>query len=129
MQNFVSLEGISFLHGALGGPKIKAVKQAIKAVYLKSWPVLTLEALNKFKEPDETHLGHLDHIRKNIQSTKLIEKNINDEFEAVLKTHIETKTNGFFHKIIDIKDTICADQTGAFTCKSISGNRCIFVTY
>ena len=65
-QNFTSLERISFFHGSLGGPVIKSVRQAIKAGHLQSWPGMTLQAINKFKEPDATPLGHLDHVRKNI---------------------------------------------------------------
>ena len=70
IQDFISLERTSFLHGSLGGPKLKTLRQAVKAGYLQSWPGLTLETLMKLKESYATILGHLDHVRKNIQSTK-----------------------------------------------------------
>ena len=70
---------------------------------------MTLQAINKFKEPDATPLGHLDHVRKNIQSTKTKDKFVEDEFDAVINAHLEVKTNDFFHKIIDLKDTMCTE--------------------
>ena len=122
-QSFISLERLMFYHASLGGTPLKILKQAINAGYLKSWAGLTLLSIRKLTEPDLTHLGHLVHSRKNIQSTK------EDELKLILNEPITDKTNDFYHKLIDFIDSIRADQTGHFSRRSLVGNHYVLVTY
>ena len=68
----------------------------------------------------------MDHVRKNKLSTKVKEIS---EWDLTLETHLPTKSLDFFHKIVDIRDTMCTDQTGKFTCTSKRGNNYLFVTF
>ena len=70
LQQFISLERLKFLHGALGSPSLSTLTRAIAAGYFKTWPNLNAMSIKKLHEPDQTILGHLDKKRKNIQSTK-----------------------------------------------------------
>ena len=70
-------------------------------------------------------LGHVDHIRKNKLPTKIKEVS---EWYLTLETHTPNDIYGFSHKVIDIRDTICTDQTGKFACTSKRGNNYLFVT-
>ena len=71
-------------------------------------------------------LGHVDHIRKNKLPTKIKEVS---EWDLALETNISNMPHDLFHKVIDIRDTICTDQTGKFACTSKRGNNYLFVTY
>ena len=70
-------------------------------------------------------LGHVDHIRKNKLPTKIKEVS---EWDLALETNISNMSHDLFHKVIDIRDTICTDQTGKFACTSKRGNNYFFVT-
>ena len=127
LQQFTSLERLRFLHGALGFHPISTLRRAVAAGYLRSFPDLTEKNLSKLATPDITILGHLDTNRKNLQSTK--PKPEEDEWTLTLKSHINNKTHDFFHKIVDLKNTIYTDQTGKFRVRSISGANYIMITY
>ena len=72
----------------------------------------------------------MDHVRKNKLSTKSkVNKRDVSEWDLTLEMHVENKTHDFFHKVIDIRDTIYTDQTGKFAYSSKRGNNYIFVTY
>ena len=60
LQQFIAIERLKFLHGALGSPSLSTLCRALAAGYFKSWPDLTVSAINKLTEPDQTILGHLD---------------------------------------------------------------------
>ena len=127
LQQFTSIERLRFLHGALGFHPISTIRRAVTAGYLRSFPDLTEKNLSKLATPDITILGHLDTNRKNVRSTK--PKTEDNEWTLTLKTHISNKTHDFFHKIVDLKNTIYTDQTGKFRVRSISGANYIMVTY
>ena len=74
-----------------------------------------------------TIFEHLDTKRKNYQATKQAPPD--DEWTQVLKSHIQNKTHEFYHKIVDLKDTMHADQTGKFRVRSIGGYNYVLVTY
>ena len=112
VQNFISLERLKFYHSALGALPLRNLKQAVNAGYLKSWAGLTSQSIKKLTEPDFTYFGHLDHVRKNVQSTQ------HDEWKHTLDSPISNKTNNFCHKVINFDDTISTDQTGRFSCMS-----------
>jgi len=116
-----------FLHGALGFPPISTLRRAIVAGYLLSFPDLTEKSISKLPTQDTTILGHIDQKRKNFQSTKA--KPEEDEWSLTLKTHCATKTNDFFHNILNLKNTIYTDQTGKFNVRSIREFQYILVTY
>ena len=46
-----------------------------------------------------------------------------------MKTHINNKTNDFFHKVINLKNTIYTNQTGKFRVRSIGRYNYIMITY
>ena len=123
IQNFISLERLKFYHSSLGATPLRTLKQAVCAGYLKSWAGLTPQSIKKLTEPDYTYFGHLDHVRKNIQSTQ------DDEWKHTLESPIVNKSNTFYHKIINFNDTISTDQTGKFSCMSSKQMNYILVTY
>ena len=84
---------------------LRTLKQAINAGYLKSWAGLTPLSINKLTEPDFTCFGHLDHFRKNMQSTQ------DDEQKHTLESPMSNKTNDFYHKLINFDGTINTYQT------------------
>ena len=127
LQQFTSLERLRFLHGALGFHPLSTLRRAVNAGYLRSFPDLTTKNLSKLATPDITILGHLDTTRKNLRSTK--PKHEDDEWTLTLKSHISNKTHDFFHKVVDLKNTIYTDQTGKFRVRSISGANYTMVTY
>ena len=47
----------------------------------------------------------------------------------MLKSHVQNKTHEFYHKLVELKDTIYTDQTGKFRVRSIGGYNYILVTY
>lgn len=124
------MDRIKFSHASLEGPPLRTVKRAIKAGYLSSWPDLSINAINNVHGPDYTILGHIDRVRKNKLSAKSKDNRRNiSEWDLTLETHVENKTHDFSIKVIDIRDTIYADQTGKFACSSKRGNNHIFVAY
>ena len=127
LQQFTSIERMKFLHGALGFQPLSTVRRAISAGYLNSFPDLTERNISKLSTPDTTIFGHLDTKRKNLQSTKPSPPE--DDWMHVLKSHISNKTQEFYHKIVDLKDTVYTDQTGKFRVRSIGGYNYIFLTY
>ena len=127
LQQFTSIERLKFLHGALGFHPLSTLRRAIAAGYLRSFPDLTEKNVAKLPTPDATILGRLDTKRKNYQSTK--SEDTDNEWTFTLKTHIINKTHDFFHKVINLEDTIYTDQTGKFRVRSISGNNYIMITY
>ena len=127
IHEFTSLSRLKFLHGALGSPPLSTLKRAVQAGYLLSWPDFNMKALSKLETPDHTTLGHMDQKRKNIQSTRTEQDNL--DWQETLNTQTPNKTNDFFHCIADFKDTIYTDQTGKFKYKSKRGYNYIFLTY
>ena len=60
LQQFTSLERLTFLHGALGFPPISTLRRAISVGYLLSFPDLTEKNISKFPTLDVTVLGYMD---------------------------------------------------------------------
>ena len=107
LQQFTSIERMKFLHGALGYIPISTLRRAMSAGYLNSFPDLTPNNVSKLSPSDITILGHLDTKRKNLQSTKPVPET--DEWIQVLQLHIQNKTHEFYHKLVELKDTIYTD--------------------
>ena len=118
---------MKFIHGALGFPPLVILRHAVAAGYLNSISDLTRKNLAKLSTPDITVLEHLDIKQKNYQSTK--EKEPEDEWTLTLKSHIKNKTQEFYHKMLDLKNTIYTNQTGKFRVRSIGGFNYIMITY
>ena len=68
----------------------------------------------------------MDNVRKNKLSTKVKEIG---ECDLTLETHLPNKSHDFFHKIVDIRDTIYTNQTGKFTYTSKREHNYLFITY
>ena len=98
---------MKFLHRALGYQSLSTVRRAISAEYLDSFPDLTERNISKLNTPDTTIFGHLDTKRKNLKSTK--PNRPEDDWMHVLKSHISNKMQEFYHKIVDLKDTVYTD--------------------
>ena len=107
LEQFTSIERLKFLHSALGFPPISALRRAIAAGYLLSFPDLSEKTMSKVPTQDITVLGYINQKRKNVQSTKL--KPEEDEWTLTLKSHLPTKTNDFFHKVLDLNSTFYTD--------------------
>ena len=69
----------------------------------------------------------MDQKQKNYQSTK--SKPDKDEWTLTLKLHYPTKTNDFFHKVLNLNSTIYTDQIGKFNMRSIRGYNYTLITY
>ena len=66
-------EVMTYLHKALGSPKISTLLMAVENNNLTTWPSLSTRNITKYLPKSvETALGHLDQERKNQRSTKSI---------------------------------------------------------
>ena len=106
---------------------MSSLLRAIIAEYLLSFPDLTPKNVNKISTPDITVQGHMDQIRKNYQSTK--PKIDEDEWTLTLKSYVPTKTNDFFHKVLNLDHKVCIGQTEKFNVRSTRGHNYTMVTY
>ena len=117
-------EIIKFLHKAAGSPVKSTWIQAIKNGQYTTWPGLTTKIVEKYLEKSQaTVKGHMKQTRQNIRSTKNTQS-----AETTLNLHTE-KTHHVYATIIDGKEEIYTDLTGAFPWKSSTGNQYIFVLY
>ena len=110
---------MKFLHRALGYLPLSTLLRAITSGYSHLFPDLTPNNVAKLQLPDATILGHMDTKRKNIQSIKPMPEL--DKWTQVLKLYIQNKTHEFYHKLVNLKETIYTDQTGKFRVRSIGG--------
>jgi len=119
---------IRYLHACAGFPTRRTWVRAVRKGNFASWPLLTVENINKcFPESEETVKGHMNHQRQGVRSTKRAATEL-----EIVDTSSETgkKERDIYTKVIDLwddKGTIYTDQTGKFPTKSRSGNRYIMV--
>ena len=114
-------ERTRFLHGALFSPPTSTLRVALNEGWLKTWPHMDMQHLQK--EAESTVLGRLDTIRKS--KTKVNSKISKEE----MNIKQEPKTNLFIAKVMNLDETTCSDQTGKFPCISSKGNRYIMTIY
>ena len=107
---------------SLFGPTKDALVKATKAGYLRSFPGLTIDLINKHLPPEPaTAKGHQKHRFKGLRSTKKALKqhpkdsNPSADYEpnenATLKGE---RTNYVKIKILDLQQLTYSDQTGHF---------------
>jgi hypothetical protein len=117
---------IRYLHAAAGFPPKDTWIKAIKNGHYKTWPGLTVEAVNKyFPESIETQKGHLKKQRQNVRSTKQRLEEIPEEEEL---TRVITKQN-IMVKVVNATETIYTDQTGMLPVQSSKGNTSLMVMF
>ena len=146
-KNTTSQNLILFLYYAAFSPAISTLIKAVKKGFFTTWPGFTVQAIKKYvaNEPT-TSKGHLDHVRKNLRSTKSnknystinrtskydpppITKMIYDnEIEDVSQEPENIITNDHYLGVTDIKK-VYSDQTGRFPYRSSNGMQYCFVLY
>jgi hypothetical protein len=113
---------VRFLHAAAGFPPKATWIAAIKAGNFVTWPLLTVENVNKhYPETNETDKGHMKMQRMNVRSTKICDA---AHEEAQIPS---PKKNDVYIHIFNAHDTVYTDQTGSFPVTSSRGNKYIMV--
>jgi hypothetical protein len=113
---------VRFLHAAAGFPPKATWIAAIKAGNFVTWPLLTVENVNKhYPETNETDKGHMKMQRMNVRSTKIC-----DVAHEEAQIPSPKKNNVYIH-IFNAHDTVYTDQTGSFPITSSRGNKYIMV--
>ena len=121
-------EHIKYLHQCAFSPTTRTWIQAAKKGHFKTWPGVTVEAIQQYLPKSEaTTLGHLDQQQKNIQSTKPRE----DDQETMhipsrLKTHVLYTTTICYN---EPTGKLYTDLTGHFPVQSSRGHKYILVAY
>ena len=117
---------LKWLHQSMFSPSPTTLIKAIRNRQLITFPGLTIDNVRKHLPPSvATAKGHLDQVRKNIQSTKP-----NDTHEDLFPTPDPTPSNQIFAVIVDLtSDKTYSDLTGRFPFTSSSGNKYILVLY
>ena len=115
---------IRYLHACAGFPTRRTWIRAIKKGNFVGWPMVTVENVSKhFPESEETAKGHMNHQRQGVRSTKQ-----KDFQEPDTSNKIGKKERDVYAKVVDLldpKETIYTDQTGAFPVTAQSGARYI----
>ena len=110
-----------FMHAALGSPAVSTLNKAINNKLLLSWPGLTVGNVNKYiTDSDAALKGHMDRVRKNLRSTKIVKEELQIQQEA--KTHVAFAS-------IEVTGKIYTDQTGRFPTPSSRGYKYILILY
>ena len=114
-------------HTILFSPVNHNLIQSTKKGYFATWPILTIDLINKPLPPSmATAKGHMHQTRKNIKSTKQQEP-VRQEDPSIKP--LAQRTNTVFTKIIDHKRKIATYLIGKFPVTSNRGNKYIFVLY
>jgi hypothetical protein len=138
-------ELVTFSHAALFSPALSTLEKALKKGFLINFPGLNEKTLRKYP-PQSTAMikGHMDQIRKNIQSTKTkihhtaptrtsTTQEPNDIDDCFPTDEISPDTEDhFFASTLDVPDAtgkISTDQTGRFISPSSTGNNYILILY
>jgi hypothetical protein len=104
-----------------------ALVHAVKKGDLATWPGLTVEAINKhLKLTTATAIGHMNQKQQNIQSTKEIL--IEPEDEDITPLGTGGKTHLVFAVVLD-QVQIYTDLTGSFPIRSSKGNNNLIICY
>ena len=101
VHNATTKSAITFLYLAAFSPAISTLTNAIRKGFFKSWPGFTVEAVKKYvSNMPHVSAGRMDHIRKNIRSTKLNQvmnniihelKSLSNDLDEHLNSGIKTK--------------------------------------
>ena len=132
---------VAFAHAALFSPSISTLSTALRRNYVH-FPGLTGELLNKHPPQSAPMIkGHLDQVRKNLQSTKSKLKSVfrpppglDDPDAAFTFPSSESPNDATHHCFAAVIETnptglIYTDQTGRFPTPSSLGNNYFFVLY
>ena len=137
-------ELVAFSHACLWSPVPSTLETALKRNYLPPFPGLTLETLRKYTPKSEATIkGHMDNVRKNIQSTKKSnpttqesKQTEDEELEAFFHEDAfpEQPKDGkrshiCFVKAVVINGQIHSDLTGRFPVPSATGSQYVLVVY
>ena len=125
-------EHIKHLHQCAFSPTTRTWIQAVKKGHFKTWPSVTVEAIQCYLPKSEaTALGHLDQQRKNIQSTKL-----NDDDQDTMHTPSPLEkclsTHALYATTISYNEPtgkLFTNLTGQFPVQSSRGHKYILVAY
>ena len=148
MHNSTTKNSITFLYLTAFSPAISTLTNAIKKGFFQSWPGLTIEAIKKYvSNMPHVSAGRLDHVRKNICSTKLTQvlNVILHDLRPILaplattiysnSTHIsnsdtfnDNQSQDHYLKIESMQK-IYTDQTGRFPIALSNGYKYCFVSY
>ena len=125
-------EHIKYLHQCAFSPTTRTWIQAVKKGHFKTWPGVTVNAIQRFlPKLEATTLGHLDQQRKDIHSTKL-----HDDDQDTMHTPSPLKNGLNTHALYAA--TMCyneptgnlyTDLMGRFPVQSSRGHKYILVTY
>jgi hypothetical protein len=118
---------VNYLHKAMFSCTKSAIIHAVKKGHLATWPELTEEAVNKhLKLIPATAMGHMNHKRQNIRSTK--EKVLESEDEDITPTGSGEKTHLVFSVVLD-QGQIYTDLTGTFPTRSSKEKNGLMICY
>ena len=130
-------------------PAITTLTTAIQKGFFKSWPGFTVEATQKYvSNMPHVSAGRMDHVRKNIRSTKLqqVVHNILHDLQPTTLTSDSTSSDNHtfsqhdnipmqqdptqdYYVQIETLQKIYTDQTGKFPTPSSNGMQYCFVLY
>ena len=125
---------IRYMHSCAGFPTKATWIKAIRNGNYVSWPLLTVENVNKYyPETDATPMGHLNQQRQGVRSTKQKKKKqvnlppIEDIEEVDTSSLVGKKEHDVYIKVYDLRGTVYSDQTGKFPYRSKRGYQYIMV--
>jgi hypothetical protein len=118
---------VNYLHKYMFSYTESALVHAIKKGNLATWPILTVEAVNKhLRLTPATAMGHMNQGRHNTRSTK--PKLIAQDDEYIAPLGSEEKTHLVFAVVLD-HGQVYTDLTGAFPTRSSRGNNGLMICY
>jgi hypothetical protein len=108
---------VRYLHAAAGFPTKNTWLAGIRAGSYATWPAISQNTVSKhFPESDETQQGHMKQTPQGVRSTKPVETP-----DSTIEPN--KKYSDIFIKVVDHRETIYTDQTGALPIISRTGNR------
>jgi Reverse transcriptase (RNA-dependent DNA polymerase) len=122
---------VAFAHAAMFSPALSTLAMALTKGYLSNFPGLSSALLRKFPPQSAPMIkGHLDQVRQNNQSTKLMpQSEPDDEFPPSLDSTDSSATHQCYAAIFEPTGQIYTDQTGRFVAPSSTGNNYLIVLY
>jgi hypothetical protein len=124
-------ELIQLLHATCFSPTKSTWIKAIKNNYFTTWPLVNDTIIQKyFRNSTATAKGHLDQQRKNIQSTKQLAAEDDNDFTIIETTNHRTN---FVYATIGVIQVptgqVYMDQTGHFPVDSNEGHKYVMILY
>ena len=132
MHHQLDAEFVAFTHATLGSPTISTLLHALRNGYLAKLPRLTARMVTA-NPPNSmaTARGHLDLLRKGIQSTKLPADTPTAQLPSIAVADIDAQIpfeNEVIIGTINLSSTNHSDATGHFTVTSRRGNNYVLVS-